>query len=368
MQEKTTDLKQDIYSIVKKSLCYPSGDNSQPFKFIFTKQNSVKIFCTEMIDSNLFGVTTYYVSLGCLLEILNLNAQSSGYSLNFELPDKLFTEAAFIHIYFKKNGEKSFLETESLAGMIHKRYTDRRPYFKTVVAGEVKEIFNDENEQKQKKCKLFFVGRLGEQLIAKLCELERSIWSRYEFCHMIMKSINYQILPKKNVTGMNLKNLGVHPALALLGYFEWRFRSVFDLNILLGRPWMNHLIVKKQITNSGGFGLLTLQSKTQDDIINASRYFCRTWIKICGQGYSFQPLSISSLLPLSLNLREQMPAFLDPKLKSLFQEITQMLKNEFKADPADEVFYLFRFGLPKGSLAKSALTERKAMSEVWTEE
>ena len=303
--------------------------------------------------------------MGCFLEILILNAKNSGYNLDFKLPNKLFTQTAFVEINFKKNDEKSSSEKESLAWAIHKRYTDRRPYSKTSVASKIEEFINDENEQKQNN--LFFANRLSEQLINKLCELERSVWSQYEFGNMILKSINYHILPKKNRTGLNLKNLGVHPALALLGYFEWRFRSVFDLNVLLGRPWMNHFIVKKQIVNSGGFGLLTLQSKTQNDIINTARYFCRTWIKICGQGYSFQPLSISSLLPLSLNLREQMHGF-DPKLKSLFQETTQRLKSEFQANPADEVFYLFRFGLPKGTLAKSAMTGRKAMSEVWAEE
>lgn len=361
-------LKQDIYSIIEKSLYYPSGDNSQPFNLIFTKQNSLRISCTKLSDVDPFGVTATYVSLGCFLEIISLQAQNIGYKLAYEVPDKLFEQVKFIEIHFKKDVESLPPPSADLIESINKRFTDRRAYLTTNVADKIKEIATDEKNQEQTKpYKFSFVNKLSSELTANICKLERKIWSDYDFTGIILRAVNYQIIPSIKTTGLNLKNIGIHPLFGFLGILERDYRWAFNLNVLLGRTWLNNFIIKRQLTNSGGFGLVSIQDKTPGGLVAIARIFCRTWIKICGQGYSFQPMSASTLLPLAMNISKRINS-LDPDFKSLLQETNALLKNEFQVSREAELFWLFRVGLPKSAFAESARTGRKPMSEVWSEE
>lgn len=369
MNEEMSVLKQDIYWIVENSLSYPSGDNTQPFSFLYTKQNSLKIYCKKTDDDGPFGAVAYYIALGCFLEILSLRAQQKHYSVEIDIPDSFYERVLAVQIHFKNNAEKYSAISEALYKAIDKRHTDRRRYLKNNIENEITKILTEETEQMQlKKMQINYVNNLSDGLIAQLCKLERKIWSIFYFVRPILQAINYRILSPKKSTGLNLRNVGVHPILAFLGYFESKLQWVFKLNVLLGRPWLNQFIIKNQILNSGGFGLLSINDQTQRGIIDASRLFCRVWIKICGQGYSMQPLSVATLLPFSLKRQKHADKWVDSKLSSYLQQIELILKNEFRVSSDAGLLWMFRVGVPKGFLTKSAMTGRKTISEVWAEE
>lgn len=362
-------MKQDVYNIVKNSLSYPSGDNVQPFTFKFSKAATLKIFCEKEDEPGPFGAVTNYVALGCFLEVLNLRAQEASYSIIIDIPENFCENAQPVEIRFTKDGIIPESSGSGLAALIDKRHTDRRAYLKTPIENEIKNILAEVAAgQKINTAKLNFLTELSGKVIRQMCRVEHSVWSSFFCVQPILKSINYSLFRPKKTSGLNLKNLGVHPLLAFLGVLESRNKWIFRLMVMLGRPWINQIIFKNQILNSGGFILMTVGDQTQKSVIEAARLFCRMWIKICGKGYALQPISIVSLLLFSINQNPGGKRRIEPEILFSLNETAKMLKTEFSIGVDAEIMWMCRVGIPNGVFPDSALTGRKKMSEVWTEE
>lgn len=358
------ELEKDIYLIVENSLSYPSGDNSQPFRFLYTKNNTLKISVDKDAENGPFGSIPYYISLGCLLEILSINAKMKSFELSFEVPELFYQPNNFVEIRFKKTKKSDQEATDDLSGMLAKRYTDRRAYKKTNIEKELIEILSEEGLSKSNNAfDVLIKASLSEDVVNQMCKVERHIWSDLFFVGIILKSINYTTIFRQQYKGMNIRNVGISPLLAVLGFFEKKFKWIFKLNVIFGRTKLNQFILKRQLINSGAFAVVTVSEINEKNLISVSRLICRLWIKVCGMGFSFQPLSACTLLPFSLKYEKNRS-----KDMQYFDEITKILKKEFNISSENEILWLFRSGQPFSEISDKAKTRRKPMNEVWRSE
>lgn len=136
-------MKDSIKNIIKQSINAPSGSNSQPWEFIVSKDNKIKIKYLPFKDHPILNYKNRgtLIACGALIENILITASHYGFESELQIKDD-FQNDIIAEIILKENGKDYF--GKDLFEYIQSRTTNRKKFSKEKIKEEDKNyLFSD---------------------------------------------------------------------------------------------------------------------------------------------------------------------------------------------------------------------------------
>lgn len=285
--------------IIMAGIQAPSGDNAQPWKFAYTK-NEVILKLNRDTDHSFFNVNQLasVISCGAVVENMKLAASKFGLKTNVSYyPDT--DDKIAVCRFLKEDGFKK----DELADFIWKRQTNRK-LFQTgpVVSGLFDEIKYAIKDIKGTDIHFFTSPDKIKEVAELVSQVDRIRTERKDLHEHLFNMIRFSMdeaLEKRD--GFYLKNLeaGFDGELFLKVTKTWPVMNVANK---LGVGKIVAKAAYKGIVNSSGVALVTTKGLMRDDFLNGGRALERVWLTLAKAGYQFQPMGAITLFFLRKQL------------------------------------------------------------------
>ena len=319
----------------------PSGDNVQPWRFVWNGENLTIVFrpalARHVLDA---GSSASTIALGCLLESLCIASSVHGLSAHFTFSGLPAEEGPCAEMHFVAEGKPS----DALAGALPMRTTDRRLYRQgPIPTKEIVEIWNAFDRKDMTT--VGWASSIAGDLLDFIVSAESLVGTHSSIFTDTLPWIRFgreEIVRTRD--GMPWRGTGVgaleYPALYLMRLFP---RS-FQLFKRTGMGAMQAARVRKLLHSSAGLLCLSTSEDGSAGLVSIGRLSMRLWLRLSQSGYGVQPLTISSLL--MYNAKRGM---LDPETERLFgaryPEGERFFRREFEIPADAEPVWLWRIGI-----------------------
>lgn len=278
-----------IKEIIDSAIWAPSGDNSQPWRFI-VKDNEIHIFNLPERDNPIlnFRQSGSYVAHGSLIENMYITAQYFGYNANVVLfPDKFDSNLAAI-VQFKESEKKD----ASLYPYIKERHTNRKPYRDQPLGYEQKEALLDITNHFDTGRVVLMENAEERKVIADSASIMERIALETRTLHKLFFG---DILwnDEENRTGkggLYIKTL----ELPLPVQYAFRVLKYWPITNVLNNIGFSKGAAKgnaKVYAKASAIGSIVTDNNTSEDFILAGRLMQRVWLTATKLGLSFQPVT-----------------------------------------------------------------------------
>lgn len=359
MRLVTSCLTDTVKSIIQSAARAPSGDNVQPWSFVWNGAILTVVFrpalARHILDR---GSSASTIALGCLLESFRIAASVYGLSARFTFSGLPEHEGPCAEIRFVAEG----LPADPLSSALPDRATDRRPYRHGLIpAKEISEIWNefDKKDVTTVNCS----GSISGDLLDFIVSAESLIATHSS---IFMDTLPWIRLSQKEVArtqdGMPWRGTGVssmeYPALCLMRLFPQAF-------YLLSRTGMRSIQAaraKSLLLSSAGLLCISTSEEAPQALVSVGRLAMRVWLRLSQLGYGVQPLTIPSLLMYNAK-RGMLDAETERLFGARYAEGERLLRGEL-AIPADhQPVWLWRIGI-SDPLPASWQTRRRDVESV----
>lgn len=341
----------DIKKILEDGVRAPSGDNSQPWRFVF-RDDTLWIYNLPEKDNPIlnFKQGGSYIAHGALIENITISADNQGYSAELVLFPDLVDKNLVAKITFalkEKEGDGS------LYAAIRDRQTNRRAYKKGVTNGQEKLILADHVDFAGGKV-LFLDNPLKKGIVATSASvMERVALERKDLHHAFFGDIIWTETEEREKTrGLYIRTLELPPPVRLM----FRFLKNWSFAQFMNRVGFSRFAAKGNaaIYQTGTLGLVVVDGYSPKDFILAGRIFQRTWLRATSLGLSLQP--VAGLLFLYQRAEFGEKNFLSDNHYQLVKNAYNNIKNTFGVEEGN-LAMMFRVGIaPKPSARTSRLT------------
>ncbi len=283
-------IEKDLWiKLINAGVQAPSGDNSQPWKFL-VKDDVLRIFSLPERDNPAYNLDQKgsLVAIGALIENIALSASALGYLIETKLFPDQNNENAIADLYFSVTSCKK----DELVEFINSRCTNRKPYSKdTLKEEDVSELFSSVKNFSGSEFKLVQDSKEIE-LLAKAASvnervvLENYLLHKYFFSHVCWTD---QEEAKKR-SGLYLKTLEFDKP---TNFFFHLFKNWYIMNLFnrLGFARLVAATNAKIYSHSAAIGLISLKADTKESYIEAGRELQRIWLAAEKCGLSFQMIT-----------------------------------------------------------------------------
>ena len=344
-----------IESVLRLAARAPSGDNTQPWSFLWDGRLLTVLFhpsrARHVLDA---GMSAAEIALGCLLESIEIAVSTHGFAI----------DAAFLGFHDAEESpvaEVRFVPSarlpDSLLDALPLRSTDRRPFRRgTLPVSELNEVLR--HFPHSDRAQAHFQPAPSQELLEYILAAECLVASH--------PSIFLETLPwirlsaretARTLDGMPWRGTGVsalqYPALQ----FMRGVPRAFPLLAKGGMKQIHAATVKKLLSSSAGLFCLSVAAHAPLALLSAGRLAMRLWLRLTQLGFGVQPLTISSLSMYNARL-----GVLDPHSRRLFgahyAAAEQLFHTGFSIPSGFTPVWLLRTGL-SSPLPKSWFTPRK---------
>jgi molybdopterin/thiamine biosynthesis adenylyltransferase len=285
--------------IIMAGIQAPSGDNAQPWKFAYDR-NEVILTLNRDTDHSFFNVNQMASVISCGAVIENMKLVASKFGLKTDITYSPDTEDKIAVLRFtKKDGFKK----DELADFIWKRQTNRK-LFKAapVIPGIIDEVKSAIKDIEGTDIHFITSPDKIKDMAKLVSQVDRIRIERKDLHEHLFSMIRFSMdetLEKRD--GFYLKNLeaGFDGELFLKATKKWPVMNVANK---LGMGRIVAQAAYKGIVNSSGVGLVTTKGLTRDDYLNGGRALERAWLALTKAGYQFQPMAAVSLFFLRKQL------------------------------------------------------------------
>lgn len=338
-----------LHKILEAGICAPSGDNTQPWKFI-VRNNFIELWNIPERDQSLYNFkqNASMIAHGALIENIAIASKAIGLRPAITLFPNLGNPDHIASMIFEENQPQD----EGLFPYIYQRATNRKPYKTELLT------------QDQKNTLMSAVRDLGGNLIVKddpgskevlaralskneQLVFENTILHKFFFGH-IHKS-NAQIMRAGG--GFPIKTLELPPPL-IFAFSLFRIRSILKFFNILGLSRSIPRQTAKSYRASSAFGAIVFPDNTHKDFLEGGRALERVWLEATRMNLSMQPLT--GILFLWQRLLAGATKELSPRHQEYIRESYQDLERTFGTQ-GKTIIFIFRIGAGD---APSALTPR----------
>ncbi len=279
---------EDIKEIIELGTYAPSGDNSQPWRFVIDN-NRVDIFIIPSKDHPILNVGSAgtYLSLGALLENMKLAASTRNLTSEIKiLPETLSSPSA--QITFTTGATTP----DPLAQYIKARHTNRKSYKRIKLLDEHYQILESiEPSNSNIKIKIISDRISLKNLADASSAMEQIALETKELHHFFFKDI---IWTKKESLagkeGLYIKSLELPAPIELLFSIikHWKFAKIFNL---IGFSKIASLGNAQTYNNASAHIAISIKSDTPQDFIEAGRTTQKIWLSATKLGLAVQPVT-----------------------------------------------------------------------------
>ncbi|MFH1246600.1 MAG: hypothetical protein V1489_02380 [Candidatus Liptonbacteria bacterium] len=285
------ELKSVITDILTKAVQAPSGDNSQPWRFE-ARDNVIDIFNLPEKDNPIlnFEQRGSYVAHGALIENISLLSAACGLSAAIAyFPD--YSRATLIARIRLSAGLNS--KSDSLAGQIEKRHTNRKAYHDAPLTNaERSTLQNAIGSEASGKVFLSFAGEPARKtaIAAAASNIEQVILEHRELHGLLFKDVCWTAAEERS------KHSGLYLAsmeFALPQKIVFKLASYWPVIKVFNYFGLSRFIASedaKLYSSGGGFGALLVADPKPEDFLLAGRALERVWLTAAREGLSVQPV------------------------------------------------------------------------------
>ncbi|MFA5932133.1 MAG: hypothetical protein WC793_02040 [Candidatus Paceibacterota bacterium] len=344
-----------IKEILKYGVMAPSGDNSQPWKFVLSG-TKLKIYNLPDKDNPYlnFMQSGSLIAHGALLKNIEIASSKIGLISKIKLFPTPNDSNLIAEISFEE--ASSAQQVDPLFEFISKRATNRRPYKNNPLSEEENVLLKEARafedvilhfiiDPKEKKQ----AGIIGSS--AEIIILENKLLHEYLFKD-VMWSTEQE---RRERHGLYIKTMEFNPIQQFLFKLASN-KTLMRIAIKIGLPYF---IAKQDATlysSGSAIGLLTLKKISPENFVKLGMKMQEIWLKTTSLGLAFQP--ISAILFLGFKLKSNPN---DQTLKN--KHINMALKSyqdtfsTFNLDSDETPLMMFRIGHAKDPSARSSRKE-----------
>lgn len=353
MGTKITMNQDLIKKIIEYGIYAPSGDNSQPWKFVISKDNKIFLYNIADKDNPILNIHEggSMISHGAVILNMEIAADSFGYkTIVSYFPDPSLKDLVAI-LNFIKNDKQNNLYDLSLLESIKKRCTNRNHY-KRELKENIKNELNQTSKVTDLKIKLFY-NQEDKDLLASCISISEEIILQTKDLHELL-FVDVSWTKKEEAIkrhGLYVKTLEFNPAQLFVFWLCRKWKNISFLNKKIGFS----KIVGKQnadiYKSSGAIGLILIPNTDKISYVKAGELLQYIWLKATILGLSFQP--VTGLFFLNERIKNlDINSMTEENSKKICDAYND-LKNYTKSD-GDIIVTSFRIGESKNSSGRSS--------------
>lgn len=278
----------DIQKIIEESVYAPSGDNSQPWRFL-VQENLIKIFSVPERDNPLynFNQNGSLVAIGALIENLVISSSALGYNVDVELSkeDMRETPVALLSLV------KSDKQEDQLYSWIRRRTTNRKAYGSKKLTSAEKESLSHLSDLESINIHLIeereSINKIAEAVsVNEKVVLENKELHNYFFAHVRWTEEE----ERRERSGLYVETL----ELSKFQKFGFKLFSHWFAMKFFNRLSFADMVAKDNAriyASSSAFGVISMPSRSPQEFIIAGRVMQRLWLKATELGLSLQPVT-----------------------------------------------------------------------------
>jgi len=347
-----------IKKIIKYGTYAPSGDNSQPWKFVITNNKKILIYIRPEKDNPILNVHSggSYLSSGAVIENIRIASFCFGYELSVEYfpdnnDDTLVSELSFKSINNTNNKKRNGKWLE----IIKERSTNRKLYSSTIGKKTLDYLYEIKDKLNTDSCKILYISNQKDKnLIAKELSLSEQIILETEELHKLLYKDVVWTKKKELIKrhGLFVKTLEFNPIQTLIFWFcrKWSFIS------RLNRIGFSKFVAKqneKTYKHSGLIGFLIIKETRPSDYLHAGEIMQNIWLNSTKFNLSFQPVTGIFFLNEAINEQKGKSPISNFNCK-LINSSYNKLSDLLKLQPSENILLSFRIGESKRTKNRSS--------------
>ncbi len=337
-----------IAKILSAAVAAPSGDNSQPWRFVFRAPNTIEFHAIPEKDNALFnldGSGTFF-ALGAALENAILEAKALGFEPEVVYRGEGSLVAALV---LREGGMLSGAERE-LQQAIPLRHTNRKAYKKVpLTEDDQRALLAAAEGANGASLSLLEDAGVMAPISRALTTMEETALGNKPLHALFFGSIFWS--KERNDAGehgLYVYTLELPPP-ARLFFKALRHWSVAKAFAKIGFPKMVAAINAKQNASASAFGVITVDRFDRARYVEAGRLLERVWLAAAARGMSLQ--IVTGLLFLARTLEQEAPAGFSEEERALVREAYARIRKNLGS--AEEPFLIFRVGYAEAPTAVS---------------
>lgn len=342
-------MRDRIESILNQVVAAPSGDNSQPWTFLFLNSNTIEVYNIPGKDNPIlnYNQTGSYVSHGAVLRSIRLLAPSVG--LSAEVSYFPGAENCTARIAFTETS----IPLHSLANSIKDRHSNRKHY-KRIPISESDSTFitTSAAEVTGAQFRLSKPDVDKKKLASALSSMEDIALQVPELHELFFKDILWdRELNDKGVPGLYIKTLELPPPaqLAMRVLKNWNVTDTLNRTVGLSKKIAGEMA--SVYKDSASYGAIFIPNRSSASYLTVGEMMQMAWLAATSRGISVQP--VTGLMFLAHRAEEKdltpIPDSFTPQILSSYRTAV----SAFDAPPEHHLAFLMRFGHSSKATARS---------------
>lgn len=344
---------EDTVKILTAAVAAPSGDNSQPWRFVFHAPNTLEFHAIPEKDNALLNVDNSgtLIALGAATQNAELEAKALGFDPEIRYNKEGSLVATFI--LHKKEGASSEIEW-NLKQAIPLRHTNRKAYQKIPLKEDDRQFLFDAAGEVPGVSFSLVEDRESMALVSRaLTHMEEIALKNKSIHKLFFESIFWsKERNSRGESGLYIKTLELPPPAQLI-FRVLRYWPVASLLAQIGFPKMVAETNAKQNATASAFGVITLDYFDRTSYMEAGRLLERVWLGATARGMSFQ--IVTGLLFLARAMEQNNSEVFSASERAVVREAYTRIQESVGAPNGP--FLMFRVGYTD---APSAVSFRQA--------
>lgn len=334
-----TAYKEKLTKIVTAAAAAPSGDNSQPWRFVFRAPDMLEFHALPERDNALLNVddSGTFIALGAAIQNAELEAKALGFN-----PEVRYGAEDSLTATFVLHGEGGLPEAEQeLQRAIPLRHTNRKAYEKVPLAEDDRRALVEAAGETEGVSLTLVEDRESMSRISRALTTMEEIALKNKTLHKIFfESIFWS--EERNAAGghgLFIKTLELPPPARLL-FKVLPYWPVASLLAKIGFPRMVAETNARQNASASAFGVITIDQFDRRNYIEAGRLLERVWLAAAARGMSLQ--IVTGLLFLARALEHNSSDIFSAHERASVQRASARIREVLGGE--DEPFLTFRVG------------------------
>jgi len=344
--------KEKITKILTAAIAAPSGDNSQPWRFVFREPNILEFYAIPENDNALLNIDSSgtLIALGAAIQNAELEAKALGFNPEIRYGREGSLVATFT---LDKEGKLSEIE-RTLQQTIPLRHTNRKAYKKTPLAKDERQTLFDAAGKVDRASFILIEDRESMTPISRALTTMEEIALKNKLLHKFFFGSIFWSKERNaaGVPGLYIETLELPPTAKLL-FKVLCYWPVAKLLARVGFPKMVAETNAKQNASASAFGVIIINKFDRIGYIEAGRLLERIWLAATARGLSLQ--IITGLLFLARAIENKKSSIFSNEERTSVSEACAKIRENLEGP--NEPFLMFRVGY---SEAPSAVSFRQS--------
>ena len=332
--------REKITKILTAAAAAPSGDNSQPWRFV-VKGRTIEFHYIPERDHPILNYEEggTLIALGAAIQNAELEARAERYAPQTEYRES----GSCVAVMTLNEGGSLDEDSASLQRAIRARHSNRKAYTKAPLSPEVRLALLSASQEEDTGLKLSLVESIDTMRILSraLTTMEETALGNKNLHEFFFSEILWSAEENRaGKQGLYLKTLELPPpAQAMLRLLKrWGFARPLAA---IGFPKMVAQTNAKQNASASAFGVITAKWSRRATYLDVGKMMERLWLRATAQGLSMQIVTGITFLARSLQTPEVARLFSPQEQERIIAAHAIIKKN---VDDTREPILIFRIG------------------------